>query len=138
LSESITMILAEKKIEEAIIEKDGTHVSIGVSIWNPRIANVTLLAIGSSAPEILLGILSTFSSRNTGNSHTAPPSTLAPMVMVGSASFNLLVVTAVAIVSVEKGVGKRIHHFKTFLVTLGFSSFAYFWMFLVLYVITPA
>jgi len=35
-------------------------------------------------------------------------------------------------------VGKKIVHFRTFLVTLGFSCFAYFWMFLVLYVITPA
>jgi solute carrier family 8 (sodium/calcium exchanger) len=60
------------------------------------------------------------------------------MVMVGSASFNLLVITAIAILSVEAGVGKRIEHFETFLVTLAFSCFAYFWMFLVLYVITPA
>jgi solute carrier family 8 (sodium/calcium exchanger) len=35
---------------------------VGLPVWNPRIANATLLALGSSAPEILLGFISTFSS----------------------------------------------------------------------------
>jgi len=97
--ESITVILGEKKMEK-VVDTEGRARYVGVGIWNPRIANATLLALGSSAPEILLGFFSTFSSQGAVNSHTLAPSTLAPMVMVGSASFNLLVITAVAIVSV--------------------------------------
>jgi solute carrier family 8 (sodium/calcium exchanger) len=28
-----------------------------VKVWNPTVANLTLMALGSSAPEILLGII---------------------------------------------------------------------------------
>ena len=59
------------------------------------------------------------------------------MVMVGSASFNLLMVTAISIMSADE-FGKKITNFRTFMVTFFFSCFAYLWMFLVLYVITPA
>ena len=55
--------------------------------------------------------------------------------MVGSASFNLLVVTAVSIVSVNKA-GKKIAHFNNFLVTLGFSCFAS-WVFLMIFFQKP-
>ena len=38
-----------------------THefVSTKVNVWNPTVANLTLMALGSSAPEILLNVIET-------------------------------------------------------------------------------
>jgi len=130
--------MSEKKMVD-IVDLEGNALSVGVPIWNPRIANVTLLAIGSSAPEILLGFFSTFGTGGVAHSDGAKkhnPSALGPMIMIGSASFNLLVTTGVSILAVEKT--KKIEFFKSFLVTFLFSCFAYLWMFLVLYIISPA
>ena len=30
-----------------------------VNVWNPTVANLTLMALGSSAPEILLNVIET-------------------------------------------------------------------------------
>jgi solute carrier family 8 (sodium/calcium exchanger) len=30
-----------------------------VAVWNPTVANLTLMALGSSAPEILLSVIET-------------------------------------------------------------------------------
>ena len=46
--------MSEKKTMTTI-DLEGNNMTVGVPMWNARIANVTLLAIGSSAPEILLG-----------------------------------------------------------------------------------
>lgn len=58
LSASISQIMSEKKLMTTI-DNEGNNMTVGVPVWNARIANVTLLAIGSSAPEILLGFFST-------------------------------------------------------------------------------
>jgi solute carrier family 8 (sodium/calcium exchanger) len=38
------------------VEKD---VFIDVEVWNATVANLTLMALGSSAPEILLSVIGT-------------------------------------------------------------------------------
>ena len=110
-----------------------------VTVWNPTVANLTLMALGSSAPEILLAVLET--SMNLGEC----PGELGPSTIVGSAAFNLLVISAVSLyavnasndtdddrdVTVEVGV-KKINDLGVFFTTASFSLWAYIWMFIVL------
>jgi solute carrier family 8 (sodium/calcium exchanger) len=37
----------------------GNFVQTKVNVWNPTVANLTLMALGSSAPEILLNVIET-------------------------------------------------------------------------------
>lgn len=55
---SIEEITATKK---TIRLKDGTTKE--VDVWNPTVANLSLMALGSSAPEILLSCIELFTSR---------------------------------------------------------------------------
>ncbi len=110
-----------------------------VTVWNPTVANLTLMALGSSAPEILLAILET--SMNLGEC----PGELGPSTIVGSAAFNLLVISAVSLYAVNEsndtdedrdtevplGV-KKINDMGVFFTTASFSLWAYIWMFIVL------
>ena len=94
------------------------------------------MALGSSAPEILLNVLETM------NDLKAPMSSLGPSTIVGSAAFNLLFISAVCIPSVDEP--KKINDLGVFAVTTVFSLFAYFWLFVCLAfepskdVVTPA
>jgi len=113
-----------------------------VKVWNPTVANLTLMALGSSAPEILLAVIEAAS--NLGGC----PGELGASTIVGSAAFNLLVITAACIYAVDdtndatpdgerdpagppKGV-KKIYDMGVFAVTAGSSIFAYAWLYWVL------
>lgn len=63
--------------------------------WNATVANLTLMALGSSAPEILLAVLETCT--NLGQC----PGELGASTIVGSASFNLLVISGLSIYAVS-------------------------------------
>tara|TARA_B100000780_G_C20748086_1_gene297186 strand:+ start:111 stop:362 length:252 start_codon:yes stop_codon:yes gene_type:complete len=65
-----------------------------VVVWNPTLANLTLMAFGSSAPEIILSVLEAV--KDLG----APAGDLGPSTIVGSAAFNLLVISAVSIIAI--------------------------------------
>jgi solute carrier family 8 (sodium/calcium exchanger) len=73
------------------VEKD---VFIDVEVWNATVANLTLMALGSSAPEILLSVIGTVQDIE------ATPSKLGPSTIVGSAAFNLLVISGLSIYAV--------------------------------------
>lgn len=94
-------------------------------IWNPTVANLTLMALGSSAPEILLSCIET--TLNLGS----VPGELGPSTIVGSAAFNLLIISAVSIVSVGEEV-KKINDLGVFTVTSIASIWAYIWLYIVL------
>jgi Ca2+/Na+ antiporter len=97
------------------------------------------MALGSSAPEILLSVIET--AGNMGGC----PGELGASTIVGSAAFNLLVISAVSIYAVNekndtdplrddtvpKGV-KKINDMGVFAVTSFFSIFAYLWIWYVL------
>ena len=68
---------------------------VEVKVWNDTVANLTLMALGSSAPEILLAIIETI-----GNGFESGE--LGPATIVGSAAFNLHVITGVCISSLPK------------------------------------
>jgi len=82
------------------------------------------MALGSSAPEILLNVLETVSALDE------PAGALGASTIVGSAAFNLLFISAVCIPSVDKP--KKIADLGVFAVTTIFSLFAYFWMYVCL------
>jgi len=100
---------------------------IEVPVWNGTVANLTLMALGSSAPEILLSIIGII--KNNFESEKLGPSTI-----VGSAAFNLLAISAVCIASIPQGEIRRINQFPVFCVTAIFSIFAYVWLVIVLVV----
>ena len=111
LIRSIEAITAQTKI---VITKDpdtGEEIGHEVPIWNETVANLTLMALGSSAPEILLNVL------QTAQFISEEPPVLGPSTIVGSASFNLLVISGVSII----GVGdepKKIEQVGVFAITL--------------------
>jgi solute carrier family 8 (sodium/calcium exchanger) len=110
-----------------------------VKVWNPTVANLTLMALGSSAPEILLSVIETV--KNLGGC----AGELGASTIVGSAAFNLLVISGVSLYSVNESndispdrdttvpVGvKKINDMGVFGITAVFSVMAYVWMFICL------
>ena len=128
---AIEEITSEK--EKIVLErrKDGTtHEKVILyAVWNETVANLTLLALGSSAPEIVLSVIETLQNLDK------VPGKLGPGTIVGSAAFNLLVITAVCMWNVEEV--KKVKEFGVFLITAVTSLLAYFWMIVVLQLITP-
>ena len=110
-------------------DKDGNVVTVPVPVWNPTIANLTLMALGSSAPEILLSVIEAL--KNLGEK----AGELGPSSIVGSGAFNLLVISGVSIVSVDAP--KKIYDLGVYSCTAFFSIFAYSWMYICLVVTTP-
>jgi len=100
-----------------------------VKVWNPTIANLTLMALGSSAPEILLGIIEIcFAQKFYAGA-------LGPSTIVGSAAFNLLIIIGVCTISLTNY--KRISRHSVYVVTAVFSVFAYLWIVIVTQGISP-
>jgi solute carrier family 8 (sodium/calcium exchanger) len=109
-----------------------------VLVWNSTMANLTLMALGSSAPEIILAIFETSATL------TECPGELGPSTIVGSAAFNLLIICGVSVYAVSEesekkkdeeerdptlDVGlKKINDLGVFGVTATSSLFAYAWM----------
>jgi solute carrier family 8 (sodium/calcium exchanger) len=96
-------------------------------------ANLTLMAFGSSAPEIILSVLECL--KDLG----APQGELGPSTIVGSAAFNLLIISGVSILAVG-GEGedvKKIDDMGVFITTALFSIFAYVWMYICLEINSP-
>jgi solute carrier family 8 (sodium/calcium exchanger) len=102
---------------------------IEVPVWNATIANLSLMALGSSAPEIFLNVL------GTAQAIDQPQEELGPSTIVGSAAFNFLFITAVCIPSVDEP--KKIYDMGVFLTTSFFSVFAYLWLYYCLSVSSP-
>merc|ERR1711936_562410 len=118
-----------KKIHIASTREDVPEV-IEVQVWNATVANLTLMALGSSAPEILLSIIEII-----GNNFEAGE--LGPGTIVGSAAFNLMAISAVCVYGIPNGETRRIDQIGVFGVTASFSIFAYLWLVIVLKGITP-
>merc|ERR1712159_880336 len=84
---------------EVITSKTKTMVIDGqeveVEIWNDTIANLTLMALGSSAPEIMIAVIETIGL-------TFEAGDLGAGTIVGSAAFNLLFITAICVSSLPE------------------------------------
>ncbi|CAF1313946.1 unnamed protein product, partial [Rotaria sordida] len=109
-------------------EKD-KYLTVEVHIWNDTVANLTLMAIGSSSPEILLSITEIIRNRFEAGE-------LGPGTIVGSAAYNLLMISALCIASINAPETRRIKLYNVFLLTSFFGLFAYIWLFIVLSLIS--
>ena len=114
------------KVDPATGEKKVFHTRI----WNATVANLTLMALGSSAPEILLNVIEVLG--NSFNSGALGPSTI-----VGSAAFNLMVITAVCMVCLPAGEVRVIKQQAVFLTTAFYSIFVYIWLLIIVVFWTP-
>jgi len=115
--ESIETITSQER-ERTIKDERGNTVTIREKVWNGTVASLTLMALGSSAPEILLNVVEV-----VGNGFFAGD--LGPSTIVGSAAFNFLIIIAVCIIAIPDGESRRIRSLSTFIVTTVFSLFAY-------------
>lgn len=84
------------------------------------------MAFGSSAPEIILSVIETFKTMGK------PASELGASTIVGSAAFNLLVISGVSVYAIKGGEVKKINDVGVFFITGVFSLFAYVWLFICL------
>lgn len=120
--EAIEVITSKTSIVQVWDESSNKMQQMEVQIWNPTMANLTLMAFGSSAPEILLNVLEAF------NDLGEAAGDLGPATIVGSAAFNLLVISALSIYAVGEDV-KKIDDMGVFGTTSIFSVFAYLWLY---------
>ncbi|XP_015924683.1 sodium/calcium exchanger 3 isoform X2 [Parasteatoda tepidariorum] len=126
---SIEVITSKEK--EVVIKKpNGETQSISVRIWNETVSNLTLMALGSSAPEILLSIIEVYS-------HHFEAGQLGPGTIVGSAAFNMFVIIGICVWSVPTAENRQIKHLGVFFVTMTWSVFAYIWLYLILTLFSP-
>jgi len=108
--------------------KDGRTIT--VYVWNATVANLTLMALGSSAPEILLSLVEI----TLGDFFQGP---LGAGTIVGSAAFNLLIISAVCVTAFPDGEVRYIKEVPVYAVTASCSVFAYMWLMFILMVSSP-
>uniref|UniRef100_A0A803NQU3 Sodium/calcium exchanger membrane region domain-containing protein n=1 Tax=Cannabis sativa TaxID=3483 RepID=A0A803NQU3_CANSA len=101
-------------------------------VWNFTIADITLLAFGTSFPQISLATIDAI--RNLGNLYAGG---LGPGTLVGSAAFDLFPIHAVCVVVPRAGELKKISDIGVWLVELFWSFWAYIWLYIILEVWTP-
>ncbi|XP_041090432.1 sodium/calcium exchanger 2-like [Polyodon spathula] len=126
---SIEVITSQEK-EVTITKPSGETVVATVRIWNETVSNLTLMALGSSAPEILLSVIEVCG-------HGFQAGEMGPGTIVGSAAFNMFVIVAVCVWVIPEGEVRRIKHLRVFFITASWSIFAYIWLYLILAVISP-
>jgi len=103
---------------------------VNVRIWNETVSNLTLMALGSSAPEIMLSVIEV-----VGNNFEAGD--LGPGTIVGSAAFNLFVIIGLCVSVIPEGEVRQIKHLRVFFITASWSVFAYLWLYIIIAVTSP-
>ena len=97
---------------------------MSVRIWNETVANLTLMALGSSAPEIMLSVIEIYTTNFEAGD-------LGPGTIVGSAAYNLFMIIAICVWIIPSPKVKKIKHLRVFCVTMVWSVFAYIWMYII-------
>ncbi|CAF3411097.1 unnamed protein product [Rotaria socialis] len=124
-----TITSRRRKIRYPDPTENDKYLTVEVRIWNDTVANLTLMALGSSSPEILLSIIEIIGNRFEAGE-------LGPGTIVGSAAYNLLMICAICISAIKAPETRRIKLYSVFMVTSFFGFFAYIWMFIVLSIIS--
>ncbi|XP_059404016.1 sodium/calcium exchanger 2-like isoform X1 [Carassius carassius] len=126
---AIEVITSQEK-EVTVTGANGEKTVMKIRIWNETISNLTLMALGSSAPEILLSIIEVCG-------HGFESGELGPGTIVGSAAFNMFVIIGVCVWVIPDGEVRKIKHLRVFFITAFWSIFAYIWLYLIIAVISP-
>jgi len=121
---AIEVITSQEK-EITVRKKSGETQILVVRVWNETVANLTLMALGSSAPEILLSIIEIYAKNFEAGD-------LGPGTIVGSAAYNLFIIIAICVMVIPDGQVRKIKHLRVFFVTATWSVFAYVWLYLIL------
>lgn len=127
--QAIETITSKEKIMYVDLD-GGKKRQFHVKVWNDTVANLTLMALGSSAPEIMLSVIEIIG----GNFYAGE---LGPSTIVGSAAFNLLVITAICVYAIPDGQSRTIKDVQVFYITAASSVFAYLWLVIILTMISP-
>ncbi|XP_073464653.1 sodium/calcium exchanger 3 isoform X1 [Aquarana catesbeiana] len=126
---SIEVITSQER--EIIIKKtNGETTATTIRVWNETVSNLTLMALGSSAPEILLTLIEICG-------HGFYAGDLGPSTIVGSAAFNMFIIIAICVYVIPDGEVRKIKHLRVFFVTAAWSIFAYIWLYMILAVFSP-
>lgn len=126
---SIEVITSQER-QITIKKPNGEKITTTVRIWNETVSNLTLMALGSSAPEILLSVVEVCG-------HDFDAGELGPNTIVGSAAFNMFVIIGLCVSVIPEGETRKVKHLRVFFVTATWSVFAYTWLYLILAVLTP-
>ncbi|XP_032388968.1 sodium/calcium exchanger 2a isoform X6 [Etheostoma spectabile] len=126
---SIEVITSQEK-EVTITKPNGETTVTTVRVWNETVSNLTLMALGSSAPEILLSVIEVCG-------HNFNAGELGPSTIVGSAAYNMFVIIGLCVWVIPNDESRHIKHLRVFFITAFWSIFAYIWLYLILAVISP-
>ncbi|XP_041822558.1 sodium/calcium exchanger 1a isoform X1 [Chelmon rostratus] len=126
---SIEVITSQER-QITIKKPNGEKITTTVRIWNETVSNLTLMALGSSAPEILLSVVEVCG-------HNFDAGELGPNTIVGSAAFNMFVIIGLCVSVIPEGETRKVKHLRVFFVTATWSIFAYTWLYLILAIISP-
>ncbi|XP_050982883.1 sodium/calcium exchanger 3 isoform X2 [Labeo rohita] len=126
---AIEVITSQEK--EVIIKRpNGETTTTTIRVWNETVSNLTLMALGSSAPEILLSVIEVCG-------HEFYAGELGPSTIVGSAAFNMFVIIGLCVSVIPEGEVRKVKHLRVFFVTAAWSMFAYVWLYMILAVFSP-
>jgi len=123
--ESIEMITAQEKELSIKDPRNGKTQVVIVKVWNETVANLTLMALGSSAPEIMLSVIEIWAK----DFHAGD---LGPGTIVGSAAFNLFMIIGLCQYVIPDDEVRKIKHLRVFFITATWSVFAYVWLYMIL------
>jgi len=123
--ESIEMITAQEKEVSVKDPRTGKTQVIIVKVWNETVANLTLMALGSSAPEIMLSVIEIWAKGFKAGD-------LGPGTIVGSAAFNLFMIIGLCMYVIPDDEVRKIKHLRVFIITATWSVFAYVWLYIIL------
>ncbi|KAM7419969.1 hypothetical protein PAMA_016872 [Pampus argenteus] len=126
---SIEVITSQER-QITIKKPNGEKITTTVRIWNETVSNLTLMALGSSAPEILLSVVEVCG-------HNFNAGQLGPNTIVGSAAFNMFVIIGLCVYVIPDGQTRKVKHLRVFFVTATWSVFAYTWLYLILAFFSP-
>ncbi|XP_062294557.1 sodium/calcium exchanger 1-like isoform X14 [Scomber scombrus] len=126
---SIEVITSQERTI-TIKKPNGEKITTTVRVWNETVSNLTLMALGSSAPEILLSVVEV-----CGHDFTAGQ--LGPNTIVGSAAFNMFVIIGLCVYVIPDGQTRKVKHLRVFFITATWSVFAYTWLYMILAVFSP-
>lgn len=126
---SIEVITSQER-EITMKKPNGETTTTTIRVWNETVSNLTLMALGSSAPEILLSLIEVCG-------HGFVAGDLGPSTIVGSAAFNMFIILAICVYVIPDGETRKIKHLRVFFVTAAWSIFAYIWMYMILAVFSP-
>ncbi|XP_040054686.2 sodium/calcium exchanger 3 isoform X2 [Gasterosteus aculeatus] len=123
-------VITSQERELVIKRPNGETTTTTIRVWNETVSNLTLMALGSSAPEILLSLIEVCG-------HGFQSGALGPATIVGSAAFNMFVIIGLCVSVIPQGEVRKIKHLRVFFVTAGWSVFAYIWLYMILAVFSP-